>query len=132
MEGKHIFFVICCIIIVYFNFSITKNLPKHKKQMFVVSILFILGFAFSFILERDDLSCITFGLTSIIFERTLGQVARRRFAWREFKRLKRKKQFRLSWKEPEQVKNSFHEILCLIIGIVLLIFGSLALLRRQF
>jgi hypothetical protein len=131
MENKYFFYIICCIIIVYFNFPVTKNLLKHKKQMFVVSILFILGFAFSIILEREDLLCITFGLTLIIFKRTMGQVARRRFAWRQFKRFKRKKQFRLSWKEPEPVKNSFHEILCLIIGIIFIISGSIALLRRQ-
>ena len=131
MENKHVFYIICCIFIVYFNFSVTKNLPKHQKQMFVVTVLFILSFTFSFVLEREDLSTITFGLTLIIFKRTLAQVGRRYFAWKNFKKYKKKELLHMSWKEPEPVKNSLHEIAFFIAGIALVIFGSLSLLRRQ-
>jgi hypothetical protein len=76
-------------------------------------------------------SSITFGLTGILFKRTLAQVARRDSAWRYFKRVKRKAKLHISWKEPEPVKNSFHEFIYLIMGMILVIFGLLSVLRSQ-
>jgi len=128
MEFKHIFYIFCCIFlaIVYFvEIKVHRNL---RKQLFFITCLNILSFTFFFVLEKEDLAMITFGLTWILFKRTIAQVIRRYFAWKNFKRVKRKAKLHISWTEPEPVKNSFHEVISLVSGIVFVIFGLLRLL----
>ena len=94
-----------------------------------MTCLNILTLTFFLVLAKENLAMITFGLTGILFKRTLAQVVRRESARQNFKRVKRKAKLNISWKEPEPVKNSFQEIMYLITGIVLVIVGLLRLLK---
>jgi hypothetical protein len=129
MEFKHIFYIFCCIWVVIINLVIIKVPKNLKRQSVITTCLLILTFTFYFIWEKENLAVITFGLTGILFRRTIAQIARRHYAWRNFRRVKRKAKLHISWKEPEQIKNSFQEIMCLITGIVFVILGLLGLLK---
>ncbi len=131
MQFKHIPYILCCTFFVIYYFVEAKVHRNLRKQLFVITCLTVLTFTFVWVWEKEDLAAITIGLTTILFKRTLAQVARRYFAWKNFKRVKRQAKLHISWKEPEPVKNSAHEIMFLIIGIILVISGLLSVLRSQ-
>ena len=128
MKFQHVFYIFCCIFLVTFHFVHVKPFKNLRKQLFIITCLNILTLTLFLVWEKENLAMITFGLTGILFKRTIAQVVRRHSAWENFKRVKRKAKLHISWKEPEPVKNSFQEVIYLVSGIVLVIFGLLRLL----